>query len=276
MSYQELLNHGILEESHQKELIGFAQEPCVCATHYTPPHPCVPCKSKSEIILHNMKLVRMVAIPYARRLEVDPDELMSEGVIAIHEAIDDFDLSVGCNFYPFLKNRIDWKFKKMMDECFSYSISNDMLNRTHEVKAKLVEYERQGKNFDVIEVAKELGIKRSRVMSILGLLENTNARQEDEIHDGNIPVSKSREDHWMIDTDLSYFLGTLNERDHYILCARYGIGMPEKTAKELAKELGVTMATIHNILKRVIWKLQEQAGVSEEVRLEFKKAKRIF
>lgn len=239
----------------------------------------------SQLISHNMGLVHKIAGRYVNypSHNLDYDDLVSEGVFGLMEAIKRFDSSKGVRFSTYAY----WWIHKRMETAIiktgmTVRIPMDMINTVLKVKKAELPYVLKQEEVNVVALCNRLGISLAayeqaksvdRFFNIAPLDQNVSSEEDTEL--GNVI---SGETHFTagglsedfadpsllaerhdIENRLQQLLSKwLRPREKEVVLRRFGFfdDRPE-TLEEIGKTFGVTRERIYQIEQNAIKKLRK-------------------
>lgn len=243
-------------------------------------------KEKEEIFFNNLGLVRMMASKYCKVTEsLTYDDLYQIGCQGLIKAIDNFDESLGFQFstyaVKFIRNEILLEIQNI----------DKIINIPPHTRQRLDEFYNQRKktNITIDEYAKINGYKKEHLLSgvlaskpYLSLTEpfeikDSNADNYNEaanlleiLPDKTIPEADSNliYNEFLID-----FYKSMNklrkdkrvsDRDMHILKSYFGLGLPRKTYRELAKDYNTSFQNIEQIVQKMLSKIKKMNILKKE------------
>lgn len=239
-----------------------------------------------QLIHHNMGLVRKVARGYLHYVDhqLDFEDLVSEGVFGLMEAIHRFDLSRGVHFSTYAHWWIQQRILKgIINTGMTVRIPKHMFETVLKIRRAELPYVLNQKAVDAKAICEQLEIPfttyeqakmvEHQFLKITSLDPNPRDQKEagtthfvsNEALFAMGQWSKSfTNPAWQAEQNdrrrrlydaLSHYL---NEREKEVLIARFGLhGDPPKTQKELGQIFGVTRERIHQIEKNALKKLRK-------------------
>ena len=139
----------------------------------------------------------------------------------------------------------------------------DTAYRVLQVKERLTA--ELGREPDVDDIAKALGIKRSEVVFALDSICEPVSLYEPVYSDSGESVcvmdqigdTKNTDEHWLEQIALDEAVSRLNEREKRILSLRFYMG---KTQTEVAREIGISQAQVSRLEKNAIGRIKKELG----------------
>lgn len=217
-------------------------------------------KAREDLINGNLRLVLSVIQRFSARGE-NLDDLFQVGCIGLMKAIDHFDLSQNVRFSTYAVPMIIGEVRRYLRDYNPVRVSRSIRDTAYhamQVKERL-QNETQ-KEPTVEEIAKELGIKKERVVLALEAIVEPVSLYEpvyfdagdtiyvmDQIGDCNTDLD------WINEIMLRRALRELPEREKRILSLRYLNGL---TQTEVAKEIGISQAQVSRLEKGAMEKVK--------------------
>ncbi|MCC8045469.1 MAG: RNA polymerase sporulation sigma factor SigK [Clostridiales bacterium] len=178
--------------------------------------------ARDLLIEHNLRLVAHVAKKY-QSPELDPDDLVSIGIIGLIKAVMTFDCEKNSRLGTYAARCIENELLMML---------RSRKKLTHEVSM----YEKIGTDQDGREL-RLMDVLESEPIDVVGNLETQkNIRRMQECM-GHI----------------------LNKREQQVITERYGLdGHKERTQREIADSLGISRSYVSRLEKRALEKLKNE------------------
>lgn len=235
-------------------------------------------QSRNHLVLNYFGLVEKQAYRMARRLpyKIDVEDLMSEGVFGLMEAIDTFDHEAGADFKDYAASRI----RGTIIEGLRKMDWTPRLVRRRESKVKPIIRKiklKTGRPAEEEEIAEGLGItieeflkksqfgnsisSDSRPARLIPLLyERRYHKSEADKYENMEPESYAREsqpDKMLLLEELRSAVRNLPEQEKAIMLLRYNNGI---TMEEIGETLGVSQPRISQTHKRMLEKLERKCA----------------
>lgn len=215
--------------------------------------------ARDKLIQGNLRLVLSVVQRFANRGE-NMDDLFQVGVIGLIKAIDNFNLDLQVKFSTYAVPMCIGEIRRYLRDDAPVRVSRSMKDTAYkamQIKERLTnEY---GKEPQVEEIAKELGMKKSDVVLALEAIVDPVSLYEPVYNDGGDTIyvmdqvgDNNSDTDWIDEIMIKDQLKNLDEREHKILYMRF---MQGKTQMETANEIGISQAQVSrlekNALKRI-------------------------
>lgn len=219
--------------------------------------------ARDKLISGNLRLVLSVIQKFSGRGE-SMDDLFQVGCIGLIKAIDCFDLSQNVQFSTYGVPMISGELRRFLRDHGAVRVSRSMRDtayRVLQVKERLTA--ELGREPDVEQIAKELGLKRSEVVFALDAICDPVSLYEPVYSDSgeNVCVmdqigdSRNTDEHWLEQIALGEAVEKLSEREKRILSMRFYSG---KTQMEVAREIGISQAQVSRLEKNAISRIKKE------------------
>lgn len=225
--------------------------------------------AREALVNHNLRLVISIAKHYMGRGLALLD-LIQEGNCGLMRAIDKFEVEKGFRFSTYATFWIKQAISRAIME---QSRNIRMPVYTIEMMSKVKKAERDleqrfGREARIEEIAKYLDMKVEKVKEIYSWMKDTTSLDiavgedddttigsfvEDEVAADRFSSIEDEERTKAIDT----VLGTLDERERFIIERRFGIGVPRpRTLEEVGNELNISKERVRQIEAAALRKLR--------------------
>jgi RNA polymerase sigma factor FliA len=204
---------------------------------------------RNRLVVQYSPLVKYVAGRMRSRLphSVDQDDLVSDGVLGLMDAIERFDPERGLSFQTFAVPRIRGAIIDGLR-------AMDFVPRSVRDKVRIVQQatvaleERLGRPPEATEVAKEIGVPVQQVRDLTRQASSNHANLEDfELADELAAAADESVEQGDVNASLRRVVGELNERDQVVIALYYFEGL---TLAEIGRVLGVTESRISQVHSR--------------------------
>ncbi|HBD86958.1 MAG TPA: RNA polymerase sporulation sigma factor SigG, partial [Clostridiales bacterium] len=202
-------------------------------------------QAREKLIHGNLRLVLSVIQKFSGRGE-NVDDLFQVGCIGLIKAIDNFDTSQNVRFSTYGVPMIAGEIRRYLRDNSSVRVSRSMRDTAYKVlQAKEKLTGDTGKEPNVDEIAKHLGIKREEVVFSMDAISDPVSLFEPVYTDGGESIcimdqigdDRNTDEHWLEKLALSDAIARLGEREKRILALRFYDG---KTQMEVANEINIS------------------------------------
>lgn len=215
-------------------------------------------EAKSQLITHNMPLIKSIAKRY-RNKQVEYDDLLQLGALGLVKAINNFDLNFNVKFSTYAVPMIAGEIKRFIRDDGAIKVSRAMKSLCNKIKIYINERTMEDKSPSVKEIAEHFGIDEQEVVFALDSNKYPVSLFEKFDDDNNqcvidkLPSNENNDD--LIDKILlKDYINSLPEREKKVIILRYYRDM---TQSEIAQMLGVSQVQISRIESKVINALKQ-------------------
>jgi RNA polymerase sigma factor FliA len=212
---------------------------------------------RNRLVLQYAPLVKYVAGRLRTRMpdSVDPDDLVSDGVLGLMDAIERFEPARGLSFQTFAVPRIRGAIidgMRSMD--FVPRSVRDKLRAVQ--RAQVLLEERLGRLPEDTEVAREVGIPVQQLRDLSRQANSNHASLDDfDLADELSSAADHRVEQGDVNASLMRVVDQLAERDQVIIALYYFEGL---TLAEIGQVLGVTESRVSQVHRRATTTLREK------------------
>jgi RNA polymerase sigma factor for flagellar operon FliA len=212
---------------------------------------------RNRLVLQYAPLVKYVAGRLRTRMpdSVDPDDLVSDGVLGLMDAIERFEPARGLSFQTFAVPRIRGAIidgMRSMD--FVPRSVRDKLRAVQ--RAQVLLEERLGRVPEDAEVAREVGIPVQQLRDLSRQANSNHASLDDfDLADELSSAADHRVEQGDVNASLMRVVDQLAERDRVIIALYYFEGL---TLAEIGQVLGVTESRVSQVHRRATTTLREK------------------
>jgi RNA polymerase sigma factor FliA len=219
---------------------------------------------RNRLVLQYAPLVKYVAGRLRTRMpdSVDQDDLVSDGVLGLMDAIERFEPARGLSFQTFAVPRIRGSIIDGMR-------SMDFVPRSVRDKLRLVQRaqvtleERLGRAPEDTEVAREVGIPVQQLRDLSRQANSNHANLDDfDLADELASAADHHVEQGDVNASLMRVVDQLGERDQVIIALYYFEGL---TLAEIGQVLGVTESRVSQVHRRATSTLREKLLALESV-----------
>jgi RNA polymerase sigma factor FliA len=219
---------------------------------------------RNRLVLQYAPLVKYVAGRLRTRMpdSVDQDDLVSDGVLGLMDAIERFEPARGLSFQTFAVPRIRGSIidgMRSMD--FVPRSVRDKLRLVH--RAQVTLEERLGRAPEDTEVAREVGIPVQQLRDLSRQANSNHANLDDfDLADELASAADHHVEQGDVNASLMRVVDQLGERDQVIIALYYFEGL---TLAEIGQVLGVTESRVSQVHRRATSTLREKLLALESV-----------
>jgi RNA polymerase sigma factor FliA len=212
---------------------------------------------RNRLVMQYSPLVKYVAGRLRTRMpdSVEQDDLVSDGVFGLLDAIDRFEPARGLSFQTFAVPRIRGAIidgMRSMD--FVPRSVRDKLRVVH--RAQVTLEERLGRSPEDAEVAREVGIPVQQLRDLSRQANSNHANLDDfDLADELSHAADHQVEQGDVNASLMRVVDQLGERDQVIIALYYFEGL---TLAEIGQVLGVTESRVSQVHRRATTTLREK------------------
>jgi RNA polymerase sporulation-specific sigma factor len=223
--------------------------------------------ARDELISGNLRLVLSVIQKFAGRGE-SMDDLFQVGCVGLIKAIDAFDLGQGVQFSTYGVPMIAGELRRFLRDHSAVRVSRSMRDTAYRVmQAREKLTAATGREPNVEEIAKELGIKREEVVFAMDAVCDPVSLYEPVYSDTGESVcvmdqigdTRNTDDSWLERLALGEAVGRLTQRQKRILALRFCDG---RTQMEVAREIGISQAQVSRLEKDAVGQIKKELYTS--------------
>lgn len=221
--------------------------------------------AREKLINGNLRLVLSVIQRFTNRGE-NPDDLFQVGCIGLIKAIDNFDISQNVKFSTYAVPMIIGEVRRFLRDYCPVRVSRSLKDTAYKaMQAKERLTERYNREPTIMEISKELGVRKQDVVLALEAIVDPVSLYEPVFSDGGdtIYVMDQVSDHdndgnWIDEIAIKDALSNLNEREKKIISLRFFKG---KTQVEVSKEIGISQAQVSRLEKVALSKVKGEKSL---------------
>lgn len=216
---------------------------------------------KEKLILHNLRLVKHIALKYRGR-GVEDDDLFQMGSIGLIQALENYDISRGAKFSTYSYYHIQQSITRGIENegktirLPSYVMEE--INKLNRVKTRL--YKELGRKPKVEELATSLNKDVKEIQDLLEVIQEPLSMNysynngedtttlEETIEDNSKPVDETVEDKVFLEEFIRDFKEVakkeLTKRQYNIILMYYGVDNKEHTLEEIGQIYNISGETV--------------------------------
>ncbi|NMA66749.1 MAG: RNA polymerase sporulation sigma factor SigG [Clostridiaceae bacterium] len=214
-------------------------------------------QAREEFIQGNLRLVLSVIQRFGNRGE-NADDLFQVGCIGLIKAIDNFDLSQNVMFSTYAVPMIIGEIRRYLRDNNPIRVSRSLKDTAYkalQARDRLVN--KESREPDVVDIAKELGIAKEEVVMALDAIQDPISLFESVYHDGGDAIyvmdqvkdEKNSDEKWLEGISISEAMSKLSDRERKIVDLRFFQG---RTQMEVAEEIGISQAQVSRLEKSAL------------------------
>ncbi len=228
-------------------------------------------RAREELVEAFLPLIAGVARIYRGSETITRLELMQEGVVGLLRALERFDPALGVPFWGYAAWWVRQAMQQLVAELTRPLVLSDRaLRQLSQLKRVHGEYVAEhGREPTGDELSDHTGLSHAQVGEMLAL-ERPARSMEEPVPGAEGEVGAFGElladplatdayeqllDHAEIE-QIRALLGSLNDRERMILRARYGLGGPEQSLRDMGERLGLSAERVRQIEQRALGKLR--------------------
>jgi RNA polymerase primary sigma factor len=235
-------------------------------------------RAREELVEAFLPLIASVARVYRGSPSITRVELMQEGVVGLLRALERYDPSLGVPFWGYAAWWVRHAMQQLIAELTRPMVLSDRaLRQLSQLKRAHGEYVAEhGREPSGNELADRTGLSHAQVGEMLALERVPHSMDEPvQGADGDLgafgelladPLTVDAYEQLLDRSEIEQIralLGSLNDRERMILRARYGLGGPEESLRDIGERIGLSGERVRQIEQRALGKLRAAATRGE-------------
>jgi RNA polymerase primary sigma factor len=231
-------------------------------------------REREQLIEAFMPSIAGVARMYRRSSSLDWSELIQDGVVGVFRALERFDPEREVPFWGYATWWVRQAMQQLVSERSRPTVMSDralrQLARVKDAKRGFEQSHHVAPSCG--ELATSVGLSRAHVESLLaserparGLDEPAAGQAAEGATVGELLVDPEAEEPYesapdrILVAEVPRLLASLTDRQRGVVCARFGIGAPQQTLREVAGTLGVSAERVRQIEQIALEQMHEAA-----------------
>lgn len=231
-------------------------------------------RAREELVEAFLPLIASVARVYRGSPSITRVELLQEGVVGLLRALERYDPSLGVPFWGYAAWWVRHAMQQLIAELTRPMVLSDRaLRQLSQLKRAHGEYlAEHGREPSGNELADRTGLSHAQVGEMLAL-ERVPESMDEPVQgaDGGLgafgelladPLAGDAYEDLLDRLEIEQIralLGSLNDRERMILRARYGLGGPEESLRDIGERIGLSAERVRQIEQRALGKLRAAA-----------------
>jgi len=227
--------------------------------------------AKDDLVEAFMPLIGGVARRYRNSSSVDRAELMQEGVVGLLRALTRYDSTTGNSFWSYASWWVRQAMQQLIAELARPTVMSDralrQLARLKDARRKHVQALGREPSLDELAAASGLGLEQiERLLAVertpRGLEERSGGDDAgtqtvgERLSDPEAEDDYERVEQRLEMEDLRHVHAGLSERERVVLRARFGLGRPQETLREIAGGLHLSAERVRQIEEGALGKVR--------------------
>ena len=228
-------------------------------------------RARAALVAAFLPEIAATARVYRRTPQLEPLELLQEGVVGLLRALERYEPERGAPFWSYASWWVRQSMQQLIAELTRPTILSDRalreLSRLRDAQRETEE--REGRTPTVAELAARTGVPQERVAALLAADRTPRSLDEPQRdEDGELstlgelladPLAEEAYEQVLEATEreeVLALLSGLSTREREILRARYGLAGPEQSLAEVGARLGVSAERVRQLERRALSKLR--------------------
>ena len=229
-------------------------------------------REREQLIEAFMPSIVGLARIYRRSSSADWSELIQDGVVGTLRALERFDPELEVPFWGYASWWVRQAMQQLVSERSRPTVMSDralrQLARVKDVQRRFEQSHHVAPSCEQLAIS--VGLSRAHVESLLaserparGLDEPAAGQAAEGATVGELLADPEAEEPFERATDrilvaeLPRLLAGLSERERGVICARFGIGAPQQTLREVGGTLGVSAERVRQIEQTALERMHE-------------------
>jgi RNA polymerase primary sigma factor len=232
--------------------------------------------ARAQVVEAFLPLIGSVARNYRSSRQITRTELVQEGVVGLLRALERYDPSLGVPFWGYASWWVRQAMQQLAAELTRPMVMSDRaLRQLSQLKDAYTNLQATREHVTLGELGERTGIDRSQLANLIAAdrppkaLEEPIQGEEGQIGVfGELIADPLAEDEYervitMIAIgQLRDLLSGLSDREREVLRARYGLGGPQESLRQIARRQGVSAERVRQVENRALGKLRAAAAES--------------
>lgn len=230
--------------------------------------------ARAALVEAFLPAIGSIARRYRGFARVDRGELMQEGVAGLLTAVGRYDAQMGTPFWAYASWWVRQSMQRLVAELSGPVVLSDRAARMlAQIKqARREHHQAHRREPSIAELVELTGLTSEQIERLL-VSERAPRGLDEALFDdegattvGDLVADPEAEDAYerVVERthgiELDELVGCLDDREREIMCARYGLGCPARTLRDVAGDHGVSAERVRQIEERALGKLRVAAA----------------